>query len=1002
MASDQTSDAQFTEGSNSEFSPTNEVPQLDMSDVDVELEAVQSKKTEDDDVPYDGEGMGGDEAIKPPVARIPEVTRTNFVGFWYRLAEDDIYAIDLWYGGSTDAPLNAFEGLVSEKGYDPVASFLRTRKAPSDNDSLLKMRINSPAIATALREIDPSIPTDAVPLRFSRPFTALVEKYALFKEYMIGLQKKTAMLSVEPDHVGEIEPDHKETLDHLACYAKLMETDILPLYDAFRSSEPDTKIHFLELDLLFRDDEDLYYPASGDQYSEDQVQHQHLWRLVPRIGFRFKGETGFTGSAFTGARLSCYRLDYDGLSYAPVTEEIEFPEFAGLRDVTSLPIYPLRFAPNAGRILEESRKSGLRFKEAIDEKQMLYQGWALRYREDGRLDRAFVSSNVVVDFAETFKSLPAWMPPSAATWPNDEGWVDNRSGDSIRRASEPGELIKEVTACWTFDARYSPIKETETYLKKQGFFLNCARHYEKGIITQQQKEQKELVDDDIILLPRRLFAYSLQDRMFVMLSTANIRRLDQIDDPFNDLVISPSHKRTIWSLVHSHFDKKQMEHSHGFYDASQDIIHSKGRGLIILLHGAPGVGKTSTAEAVAQKWKKPLLAITCGDLGLEAAEVERSLKEIFRLAQLWDCVLLLDEADVFLSQRLPSDLQRNALVSVFLRVLEYYSGILFLTTNRVGNMDEAFKSRIHISLYYPQLDLSKTKKIWKMNLGRLESIEEGRHKATGQPKLTIAFDDIMRFAVDHFEQASRTEKVWNGRQIRNAFLTAAAIARYEKQHPRDKQQSRHTFDIRPEHFKTVADASSGFDDYLREAKGKSDSQLAQYSGTRADHFSPSTQPQPTLAGPEMDNTYAHAPLEHQNLGYYQRSYSEQSRVPASRPAQLSAHSSYDSPGRRHHNISYQAGYGGTPDPYNERLETPHDSFAESRSSLEESRYSARYGSSEDLHVPSRSRTPHPQSRPQWDPRKETSSPLPYRGGIPAQQADRLDDSDEEDFKCPEP
>lgn len=84
---------------------------------------------------------------------------------------------------------------------------------------------------------------------------------------------------------------------------------------------------------------------------------------------------------------------------------------------------------------------------------------------------------------------------------------------------------------------------------------------------------------------------------------------------------------------------------------------------MILLHGGPGVGKSSTVEAVAQKWRKPLFAITCGDLGPEAAEVERSLKEIFRLAQLWDCVLLLDEADVFLPQRHPSDLQRNALVS---------------------------------------------------------------------------------------------------------------------------------------------------------------------------------------------------------------------------------------------------------------------------------------------------------------------------------------------------
>jgi hypothetical protein len=178
-----------------------------------------------------------------------------------------------------------------------------------------------------------------------------------------------------------------------------------------------------------------------------------------------------------------------------------------------------------------------------------------------------------------------------------------------------------------------------------------------------EPQEQQVPDENLILLPRWLIAYSLQDRIFVMVETLHLRRLEDTGDPFRDLAITPGHKKVIWSLVHSHFEKRKMEQTHSFYDISQDIIHNKGRGLVVLLHGVPRVGKTSTAEAVAQKWKKPLLAITCGDLGLEAAEVERSLKEIFRLAQLWDCVLLLDEADVFISQRQPSDLQRNSLVS---------------------------------------------------------------------------------------------------------------------------------------------------------------------------------------------------------------------------------------------------------------------------------------------------------------------------------------------------
>ena len=96
---------------------------------------------------------------------------------------------------------------------------------------------------------------------------------------------------------------------------------------------------------------------------------------------------------------------------------------------------------------------------------------------------------------------------------------------------------------------------------------------------------------------------------------------------------------------------------------------------------------------------KPLYPITCGDLGSTAQEVELNLRKHFTLASKWDCVMLLDEADVFLAQRKNENLERNSIVSVFLRMLEYYKGLLFLTTNRVGAFDEAFKSRVHISLF---------------------------------------------------------------------------------------------------------------------------------------------------------------------------------------------------------------------------------------------------------------------------------------------------------------
>ena len=134
---------------------------------------------------------------------------------------------------------------------------------------------------------------------------------------------------------------------------------------------------------------------------------------------------------------------------------------------------------------------------------------------------------------------------------------------------------------------------------------------------------------------------------------------------FEDLELPIGHKDVVQALVQTHFRRisQKGDPSSGENEEQFDLVRDKGKGLLILLHGAPGVGKTSTAECVAESNNVPLLPITCGDLGITAQDVERKLEMNFRLAQAWGCVLLLDEADVFLAQRTSSDLERNAVVS---------------------------------------------------------------------------------------------------------------------------------------------------------------------------------------------------------------------------------------------------------------------------------------------------------------------------------------------------
>jgi AAA+ superfamily predicted ATPase len=112
------------------------------------------------------------------------------------------------------------------------------------------------------------------------------------------------------------------------------------------------------------------------------------------------------------------------------------------------------------------------------------------------------------------------------------------------------------------------------------------------------------------------------------------------------------------------------------------------------------------------------LQVSAGELGRTAEELEERLSLIFERASKWNALLLLDEADVFLEQRSIGDINRNALVCVFLRTLEYYQGIMFFTTNRVKQIDDAIASRIHFKIKYDNLNLEQRRGVWDYFLGK--------------------------------------------------------------------------------------------------------------------------------------------------------------------------------------------------------------------------------------------------------------------------------------------
>jgi len=159
-------------------------------------------------------------------------------------------------------------------------------------------------------------------------------------------------------------------------------------------------------------------------------------------------------------------------------------------------------------------------------------------------------------------------------------------------------------------------------------------------------------------------------------------------------------------------------------------------------------------------------------------------------------------------------------------ILEYYSGIMFLTTNRVGAIDDAFRSHLHLTLYYPKLDRKQTIKIWKTNLELMHAVNEERVK-NGRLPIESKADMIIKWAKKNY-----TVVHWNGRQIRNAFQTAIAMGEFRARPDPSSPPQAPVLDVKQ--FKVIATASVQFNQYLLETHGADEDKTAKRDMIRSE------------------------------------------------------------------------------------------------------------------------------------------------------------------------
>ncbi|KAH8777124.1 P-loop containing nucleoside triphosphate hydrolase protein [Hyaloscypha sp. PMI_1271] len=488
-----------------------------------------------------------------------------------------------------------------------------------------------------------------------------------------------------------------------------------------------------------------------DLEKEKQITHALLWTLFPKrtivvtdINGTYRGyrvlKTGPGGdSSFI---IECEYVRFDGVRFGYLTENLHIRYFEGKRDITNLEVYPL-----ASAIDHKAIRDGLinRGRRVLDFQGIHY----MRYLNlDGRTTEVVesggsadmwgdnVHARVIIDFFHSAKRVTkAQIRPLP-------GYNIHNTLNKVNKvkARRPGNGAMFCDNCEMQSAENSKKAAQEREIE-----LNARRRPDS--IDQQRNRDVVLTEEEnLLIMCPNLDGFSLISKSWRTFSVERISALELNSDAFDHLVHSRKNKDMLCSLVEDH---------KAYASSQDDVIVGKGRGLLILLSGTPGTGKTLMAEAIADRTRSPLYYVDARDLG-SVADMDVNLRKVMADAAEWNALLLIDEADIYLQERSSISLERNEIVSIFLRRLEYFKGTMFLTTNLWETIDPAIESRIQAHLQFPRLLHVSRTQIWQNFLARIPN-------------------DLCKLTSSEIEQLGRWDL--NGRDIKNALKMTGSWCR---------------------------------------------------------------------------------------------------------------------------------------------------------------------------------------------------------------------------------
>ncbi|KAI1129276.1 P-loop containing nucleoside triphosphate hydrolase protein [Nemania abortiva] len=513
------------------------------------------------------------------------------------------------------------------------------------------------------------------------------------------------------------EEKDEDSKQHFRRLYSVIGKEILPHIDKMQDFTANGVISFEYLWAIF--------PPGLDVYSREDDQDR-LYRVESS---EYVG-AGMGNQYFV---ISCEYVDCNGKEFGYVSTSLAIDSFSGVKKISDLSAFPAHLHPETEALLEKLNSRGEHFERLNGFNHLSYSGFYIDKGDKNDRKRYAEKTRIIVD-SETFTLYSGRRSRELSHLEANCDRAEEPDGER-----DPPEGLTDVFCKATFQAfmRFEEIMH---------------RHEEKRLKDLSHQTQTLTVRQRLLTNPR-VQGFCLSSKIWSEFYVDNIQPIVWNEEAFRRLVLPGDYKEIIYAFV-----QEQLRGG----DSFDDIVEGKGQGFIMLLSGVPGVGKTLTTEAVAEEMKKPLYYMSAGELGEDASSVEEALQAVLELNSKWGSILLLDECDIFLEARTTADLRRNRLVSIFLKQLEYFRGVMFLTTNRVSDFDAAFESRIHLAIDYPSLSLESRLHVWKTFLGL-----QG---------------DSTRYASklkeEHLEILAKYDL--NGRQIKNIVKTARLLAKQQR------------------------------------------------------------------------------------------------------------------------------------------------------------------------------------------------------------------------------